>query len=311
MLDVNQKNWSGELFEATGIHSDIVTQIIQPGTVIGKMSEEIAGSLGMQPVSFVAVAEHDTGSAIVAVPAKGYNWAYLSSGTWSLMGIELNNANNSEKAFKYGFTNEGGVNNTIRFLKNISGMWLLEQCKKEWDKKKFFTYEELIDLAESAEPFKSFINPDAPCFENPVNMENEIKEYCRQTGQQVPETIGQIVRIIFESLAMKYRYTMDMLKELSPYPIERLHIIGGGAKNEMLCRFTANALGMPVIAGPAEATAIGNIMVQAMAAGQISSPESIRHLVSLNPDIKKYNPQQIEIWNKSYPVFLNIWIKET
>ncbi|MBP7497537.1 MAG: rhamnulokinase [Bacteroidales bacterium] len=306
LLDARTKNWSDKLLKTTGINKDLFTGIVQPGTKIGELRKDIADEIQTDTIPVIAVAGHDTGSAIVSVPAKGDNWAYLSSGTWSLMGIEINQPILSAKALQYGFTNEGGIDGTIRFLKNISGMWILEQCKKQWDKEKNYTYNELVEAAKQAEPFKSFINTDSPEFSNPQDMIYEIQEFCKRTKQISPETTGQITRVIFESLAMKYKFTMEQLKELAPKPINTLHIIGGGCQNELLCQFTANALGMTVIAGPAEATAIGNIMVQAIACKQINTLSEIRNLLSLSFNPVKYSSQQIEEWNKAYPLFVKI-----
>jgi rhamnulokinase len=306
MLDVHTKSWSEEIIRVMGISREVFGDIIQPGTVIGEISGDIAESLNIKPVPVTAVAGHDTASAIIAIPAKGENWAYLSSGTWSLMGIELNEPIISKKSLEADFTNEGGIDGTIRFLKNICGMWILEQCKKQWDEDKILSYDALIKMSEEGKQFQSFINPDAAEFANPMNMVEAIKEFCRKTGQTVPETIGQTVRIIFESLAMKYCYTMELLKEFSPKPIELLHIIGGGCRNEMLCQLTANALGMPVVVGPSEATALGNIMVQAMADKRVSSLKEIREMVSASTDIVKYIPKDREAWDKAYPKFVKI-----
>jgi rhamnulokinase len=310
MIDAVKKTWSEEIFKATGINKNIVTKIVQPGTIIGNISQDIADTIKLPPIPVIAVAEHDTASAIAAIPAQRENWAYLSSGTWSLMGIEVNEPIISDKAREYGFTNEGGVNGTIRFLKNISGMWLLEQSKKTWDCNQKYSYEDLINLAEKAAPFESFLDPDAPEFANPPDMVVAIFDFCRNTGQRVPQSIGQTVRLIFESLAMKYRHTMELLKEFSPNPIEVLHVIGGGCKNEMLNQFTANAIGIPVIAGPAEATALGNIMVQALAMKKVDSLAEIRKIIFNSTELKKYTPEDSMEWDRAYPEFLKVLFGE-
>ena len=250
---------------------------------------------GLGAIPVIAVAGHDTGSAVAAVPALNRNFAYLSSGTWSLMGVEADAPVINAETKELNFTNEGGVEGTIRLLKNICGMWLLERCRTEWGK---IPYQELIADAEASEPFRSLINPDDALFANPADMEQAIKDYCKVSGQPVPETRGQVVRCIFESLALRYRQVLDNLKSLSSHPIETLHVIGGGSRNDLLNQFTANALGIPVVAGPSEATAIGNVMIQAMAAGEATDVAGLRQVIHRSIPLKTYQPQDTEVWNK-------------
>ena len=257
--------------------------------------------LGAIPV--IAVAGHDTASAVAAVPALNRNFAYLSSGTWSLMGVETDAPVITEETERLNFTNEGGVAGTIRLLKNICGMWLLERCRTGWEN---ISYPELIAEAEEAEPFRSLINPDDACFANPADMQEAICRYCAETNQPVPETRGQIVRCIFESLALRYRQVLENLCNLSPMPIETLHVIGGGSRNELLNQFTANAIGIPVIAGPSEATAIGNVMIQAMTAGEAEDIKGMRQLIHNSIPLKTYQPQKSENWDTAYIHFKHI-----
>ena len=244
----------------------------------------------------------DTGSAVAAVPALDRNFAYLSSGTWSLMGVETDAPVITAETEALNFTNEGGVEGTIRLLKNICGMWLLERCRLNWGDT---SYPELITEADSCEPFRSLINPDDDCFANPADMEQAIREYCRTTGQPVPEQRGQIVRCIFESLALRYRQVLENLRALSPRPIETLHVIGGGSRNDLLNQFTANAIGIPVVAGPSEATAIGNVMIQAMTVGEATDVAGMRQLINRSIPLKTYQPQDTEAWDASYIHFKN------
>jgi len=261
----------------------------------------------MDSLPLVAVASHDTGSAIAAVPAEGENWAYLSSGTWSLMGIELSDALITSKTAEYNFTNEGGVNGTYRFLKNICGMWLLEQCKRSWKLQGYeYTYDELVKMAVEEEPFMRFVDPDSISLLNPPDMPKAIDELCITTGQSASRSHGQIVRLIYESLAMKYKYTFRMLCEISPKPLETVHIIGGGSKNEFLCQLTADALGVPVVAGPTEATAVGNLLVQAMALGQIKTLSSLREVVKNSFELHRFEVGNAEMWNIAFLKFLEV-----
>lgn len=306
MFSPKTRSWEKALFDAMGVNINLMQEIVLPGTVLGHLAEDVCRETGAGKVPVVAVALHDTGSAIAAVPAEGKNWAYLSSGTWSLMGIETNEALINERTAALNFTNEGGVEGTFRFLKNITGLWLLEQCRKIWSVKKEYSYTELVEMAKSVRPFQFLVDPDAPDFMSPADMTKAIQDYCRKTNQSVPFSVGEMVRCIFDSLALKYRSVLEMLKEVSPNPIEKLHVIGGGSKNIFLCQLTANATGIPVVAGPSEATALGNIMVQAMAMGLVKSLEEIRKVVSksVSPDV--YMPRDSKEWDNAYHTFCKI-----
>ena len=269
---------------------------------MGVLTEEVQKITGLGAIPVIAVAGHDTGSAVAAVPALDRNFAYLSSGTWSLMGVETDVPVINAETEALNFTNEGGVEGTIRLLKNICGMWLLERCRLNWGDT---SYPELISEADACEPFRSLINPDDDCFANPADMEKAIAEYCRATGQAVPEKRGQVVRCIFESLALRYRQVLENLRSLSPRPIDTLHVIGGGSRNDLLNQFTANAIGIPVVAGPSEATAIGNVMIQAMAAGEATDVAGMRQLINRSIPLKTYQPQDTEAWDAAYIHFKN------
>jgi len=255
----------------------------------------------------VAVAGHDTGSAVAAVPAINENFAYLSSGTWSLMGIEVIDPIITEQTSALNFTNEGGVEGTTRFLKNITGMWLLEQCLKEWKKEGItYAYEKLVQLADTVPAFLSFVDPDHSTFANPTSMIKAIVDYCQITGQKVPVSHAEFVRCIFESLSLKYKSVLEILKSLAPFPIEKLHVIGGGSKNPLLNQWTANSIGIPVIAGPSEATAFGNIMIQAKAAGCVDSLQEMRQIIGESVQLDEFFPKNQEAWAGAYEKFMAV-----
>lgn len=295
-------SWEKEIFSVMGANIAMMQNIVEPGTIIGKVHDHLLQGSGIKTLPIVSVASHDTGSAIAAIPAVGENWAYISSGTWSLMGVESKIPIISAKSLGYNITNEGGVNKTYRVLKNIMGLWLLQRARSVWGPSEY-SYSTLMEMASSAEPFKAFIDPDDNSFLNPVDMPKAIFEFCKSSSQKLPEGIPAISRIIFEGLALKYRYTLDQLREVSPKPIEKLYIIGGGVQNELLCQFTANACRIPVITGPAEGTALGNIMVQTMALGLLTSLEQIREIVNTSFPSKQFEPRDTEKWEEGYASF--------
>ena len=248
----------------------------------------------------LAIGSHDTASAVIAVPATGEaNWAYLSSGTWSLMGVEVPGAIVNDKTFKYEFTNEGGVDNTIRLLKNIMGLWLMQECRRQWQREGTdLSYTELGALADKAEPFTRYIDVDDGRFLAPGDMTKRINDYLKETGQDSIKDKGQMIRTILESLVLKYRSVMEAIEDASGNTIETLHIVGGGIQNELLCQFTANALGKKVITGPIEATASGNVLMQARATGQIESLEQAREIARNSFNLKEYQPEDVSLWDK-------------
>lgn len=299
LLDPRTKRMDPELLEAVGLKENQFGRYVQPGEVVGHLSAEVQKMTGLGAVPVVAVAGHDTGSAVAAVPAENERFAYLSCGTWSLLGVETKDAIINEQSYANNFTNEGGIEGTTRFLKNICGMWLLERCRKEWTDAPADVNQINQDSME-AEAFRSFIFPDAPDFANPVSMVEAIKDYCRKTGQPVPEDYRAMARCIFESLAMRYRQVLGYLKEMAPFPIEKLHVIGGGSRNGYLMQMAANSIGMPVVTGPVEGTAIGNIMLQAKAAGVVSDMFEMRGIIADSIETKTYLPQETERWEKAY-----------
>lgn len=307
LLDVNTRKFDELLLNSVGLDSSMFGKIVEPGTEIGKLNPYLAKEVGLPCIPVVAVAGHDTASAVAAVPASDDKYAYLSSGTWSLMGIEVKEPIVSEKANMLNITNEGGVDGTIRFLKNITGMWLLEQCVKVWKSKgREYSYSEMVEMAGGVDTFERFIDPDDPMFANPSDMTEAISDYCVKTNQSKPETDAEFISLIFASLAMKYRYVIDNFQSFVDFPILKLHIIGGGSRNRLLSQMTANSTGKLVVSGPSEATAIGNIMLQAKSAGLVESLQDIRNMVAKTADIEFYEPQDTENWNKEYKKFLNV-----
>lgn len=306
LLDACTGDWDRDILALLGLTPDNFGRMVRPGERIGTLSEEVQRQTSLGPVPVVAVAGHDTASAVAAVPAaEGEAFAYLSSGTWSLMGIETTAPVITEESFRLNFTNEGGICDTVRVLKNICGMWLLERCRTEWPE---MSHPELIAEAEKAEPLRSLINPDAPLFANPRSMTTAIADYCRSTGQPAPESVGQYVRCIFESLALRYRQVIDMLRTLTPAGIDKLYVIGGGSRNELLNRMTACALGIPVETGSAESTALGNVMVQARWAGLVDSVPAMRRMIRASlPETRRYEPTDGAHWQRAYERYLSVY----
>ena len=291
LLDPRTKKIDEELLDAVGMKMNQFGRYVNPCDVVGTLSKEVQQQTGLGAVPVVAVAGHDTASAVAAVPAEDEHFAYLSCGTWSLLGIETNEPIINEKSYEYNFTNEGGIEGTTRFLKNICGLWLLERCRGEWTDVPA-DVNEVNKAAMTAPPFRSIINPDDPRFANPPSMVEAIKSYCRETRQPIPETWQQQARCIFESLALRYREVLGYLKELAPFPIERLHVIGGGTHNSYLMQMTADSIGLPVVTGPVEGTAIGNIMLQAKAAGLVSDRFDMRKVIAQSIETKTYLPKE-------------------
>ena len=307
MINPYTRKLDDSLLKAVNLTQNHFAPIVFSGTEIGRLSDSVKEQTGLDDIAVIAVAGHDTGSAVLATPAENENFAYLSSGTWSLMGIESAEPVINDETYSLNFTNEGGADGSVRLLKNICGMWLIEQCKKEWEKEGPVTYDKIVTEATKAAPFQCFINPDASCFASPVSMIASIQDYCKQTGQFVPETIGEIARCIYESLALRYKQVLQHFQELATFPIEKLHIIGGGSKNNMLNTFTANAIGLPVVAGPSEATAIGNLLMQAKAAGLITDKNAIRALVRNSVELEIFTPSDTDVWHNQYQRYLEVF----
>jgi rhamnulokinase len=290
-------NWDWETLNAVGIPTHLFGEIVQPGTRLGEFNG----------IPVFAPATHDTGSAVVAVPTTTADYAYLSSGTWSLIGLELPEPIISDAAYEANVTNEGGYGGTFRFLKNVAGLWIAQQSRATWRAQGTeYSYADLTQLAVEAEPFRSLIDPDDNAFLPPGDMPSRIRDFCARTGQPIPETPGQVVRAIYESLALKYRHSLDTLSSLSNRTIERLHIIGGGTQNTLLCQMTADAIKRPVVAGPIEATALGNAIAQLIAVGELGGLSEARELLSRTVETALYEPKQPAAWDEAYGRYQNI-----
>ena len=308
MLDPKTGDLSNKLIESVGMKRSQFGRMVQPGTQIGVLTEEVQKMTGLGAVPVIAVAGHDTGAAVAAVPAKNEQFAYLSSGTWSLMGIETKEAIINDRSYALNFTNEGGIEGTTRFLKNICGMWLYERCRKEWPEEvRKLSHPELQGSAMQVEAFRSIINPDDKAFANPSSMIEAIQTYCRETGQAVPETPAEICRCIFDSLALRYRQVFGWLKEFADFDLNVLHVIGGGSLNKYLTQFTADACDVEVLAGPQECTAIGNIMLQAKASGDVADIWAMRQIIADSVEMVAYYPNGDKAaWDAAYERYLDI-----
>lgn len=299
------RGWSQELIEAFGFPPSAFPQIVPSGTVLGPMREEVAAETGLKGARVIATCSHDTGAAVAAVPAlEGDDWAYLSSGTWSLIGVELPAPLINEASGAANFTNEGGFGGTTRFLKNIVGLWILQECRRDWERQgKVWDYAELNRLAAEAAPLRTLLNPDDPRFLKPGDMLEKVRSFARETGQPVPTEPGEFTRAILESLALLYRATLKSIEHLTGRAITRLHIVGGGSQSRLLNQFAANATARKVLAGPVEATAIGNILIQAIASGQLASLADLRAVVRESFPIEEFHPAPDTAWSEAFDRF--------
>ncbi|WP_324716069.1 rhamnulokinase family protein [Carboxydochorda subterranea] len=311
MVDPHTRTWSGKVLDAFGFPRDLFGSVLQPGTLVGRLTPEIAQELGVEPVPVALTAGHDTASAVVAVPAApsegtGRTWAFISSGTWSLVGLELSRPVISDAAFQGNLSNEGGAFGTFRFLKNVMGLWLLQECRRRWAREGAdVSYDQLVREAAAAPPRRCFIDPDDPGFLRPGDLVSGIREFCARTGQPAPESRGEVARTILESLALKYRWVVEQLERAAGVAIDRIHVVGGGSRNELLCQLTADVTGRPVVAGPAEATAAGNLLVQAVALRELSGLEELRSVVRTSFRTRLYEPAAGGGWEDAYRRFLS------
>lgn len=303
-FDPRQRNWATGLLRKFDIPTRMLPSVVSPGTSLGKLRAEIAQLTGLPRIEVVAPPTHDTASAVAAIPTSQTgkaNWAYISSGTWSLIGVEVQQAILTMEALEQNVTNEGGVDNTYRLLKNVMGLWMIQGCRRSFERQGHdFSYPQLTSLAERSEPFRSLVHPNDPAFLSPEDMASAIQDWCRTHNEPVPETEGQLVRCALESLALKYRDVLEGIEKLTGETVETIHIVGGGCKNALLNQFTANACGKPVIAGPVEATALGNVLIQARTAGQIGSLAEIREIVKASSELETYTPRETDSWNEAY-----------
>jgi rhamnulokinase len=307
LIDAHTRGWSIDLVRRFGFPDRILGTLVPPGTVLGPLRPSVATQVGVAGVPVIAPATHDTAAAVAAVPASGDSWAYISSGTWSLMGVETRQPLTDDRALRVNFTNEGGVGGTIRLLKNIMGLWLVQECRRAWQHAgKDYSYEELMRRAESARPFLSVVDPDDATFLLPASMPAAIADCCRKTRQEVPEEPGAVVRCALEALALRYRYVLERLEELVGKRLGAIHVVGGGSQNTLLCQLTADACNRPVVAGPVEATAIGNVLVQMIGLRMIGSLAEGRAIVRRSFDVKTYEPVQPDRWLAPYERFLSL-----
>ncbi|MHB0857300.1 MAG: rhamnulokinase [Anaerolineae bacterium] len=303
--DPRRRDWARPLLEKLGLPTHFLQPVIQPGTTIGPLLPSFAEETGLAGVPVIAPACHDTGSAVAAVPAQGDDFAYISSGTWSLMGVEAPEPVINADSLAYNFTNEGGVCGTFRLLKNIMGLWLVQQCRRTWAQEgEDISYDEITRLAAEAPAFGSLVDPDDHDFLRPGNMPARIAAYCARTGQPVPESKGALVRCALESLALTYRWVLEKLELLSGKRLNTIHVVGGGCQNRLLCQFTADCTGRTVIAGPIEATAMGNILIQAVARGRLGSLAEGREVVGRSFDLLTYTPRSTAGWDDAYGRYL-------
>ncbi len=309
LLDAKKRDWSKELIKKFNLPEKLFSKVVKPGTVCGNFLPSLSEEFGGINPKVISVAAHDTGSAVLAVPAKSEKFIWISSGTWSIMGTETKDPVISEKSKEYNFTNEGGYGDTIRFSKNITGLWVEQESKRQWEREgEKISFAELAEMAAEAEPLRCFIDTDDARFATPGNIPKRIADYCRETGQFVPQTKGEIVRCILESLAMRYRYTVECIDEMCGERIPAINIVGGGTKEEQLSQFAATACGRPVYAGPVEATAIGNIAAQAIALGAIKDMWEAREIIANSFEIKEYQPEtdKMAAWDEAYGRFLKL-----
>jgi rhamnulokinase len=304
LLNSRSRDWDKEILAALGISSSIMPDIRMPGTYIGRLLDSVCVETGLASTLVRTVGSHDTASAVAAIPATDRGFAYISSGTWSLMGFESREPVITALTQACNFSNEGAVGGGFRILKNITGLWLVQECRRCWSNPaRTLTYEELVSQSEQAEPFRTVLDPDDPSFVNPDDMPGAIAEYCGMRGEPKPESPGQFVRCILESLALAYRHTLQQIREIRVAPVERIHVIGGGSQNDLLCQMTADATGLPVCAGPKEATAIGNILVQAMAAEEVKGLADLRRIVRESFPPRLCAPQVDPRWDEAYDRF--------
>ncbi|MCE5259253.1 MAG: rhamnulokinase [Chloroflexi bacterium] len=305
--DPRRMDWAYPLLGKLGLPAHILPEVVQPGAVLGPLLPSVAEEVGLDKVQVIAPACHDTGSAVAAVPAAGDDFAYISSGTWSLMGVETRQPIINTDSLKYNFTNEGGVCGTFRLLKNIMGLWLVQQCRHTWQQAgEELSYAELTSLAEHAAPFEAVLDPDCPDFLRPGDMPTRIREYCRRTGQTAPGTKGEIVRCALESLALRYRWVIEKLELMLNRSLKTIHIVGGGCQNQLLCQLAADATRRTVIAGPVEATAAGNLIMQAISCGHIGSLAEGREVVRRSFEVTTYEPRSSAGWNEAYARFAEL-----
>lgn len=307
-FDAGQRRWANGLLDRLHIPTQLLPPVVAPGAMLGDMLPGVVSETGLRHTApIIAIGAHDTASAVAAIPGMDADSAYISSGTWSLMGVETLEPVLSDRALALNFTNEGGVGGTIRLLKNIAGLWLLQECRRQWQREGHsYEWDDLLLMADQAPPFRSLVDPDATTFLSPGNMPATLRDYCRRTGQPEPESVGAVIRCCIESLALKYRQVLGNLEELVGHRLNTVRIVGGGCKNRMLCAFTADACNRPVAAGPVEATALGSVLVQAMARGELQSLAEGRLAVAASISLERFEPRNSAEWEAAFARFSNL-----
>lgn len=307
MLDAQKRTWASDLLRRLAIPESILPPVIPTGKILGPTLTGVSQETGADLVPVVASAGHDTAAAVAGVPASGASWVYISSGTWSLMGAELSQPSITEQGLADNFTNEGGVDGTIRYLKNIMGLWLVQECRRSFERAgKVYDYTTLTRLADEADPFGPIVDPDFVGFTKPADMPTSLRDFCVRTGQTPPSTDGEFIRLCLESLALRYRRTLEQLEKNTGRKFDTIHIVGGGSQNALLNQLTADCTGRPVVAGPIEATSLGNCMVQAMASGEVGSLSQARTIIHDSFPTKTFDPKSRSGWDDAYGRFLAI-----
>uniref|UniRef100_A0A7C2K1F4 Rhamnulokinase n=1 Tax=Schlesneria paludicola TaxID=360056 RepID=A0A7C2K1F4_9PLAN len=309
-LHPTDRDWAFDLLRKLELPTQMFPQVVDPGTKLGRLRESVTQRTNLPRLEVVAPATHDTGAAVAAIPTEHTgraNWAYISSGTWSLMGLELPHAVLTQRALERNVTNEGGIDGTYRLLKNIMGLWLVQECRRSFERAgQPLDYATMTQLAMAATPFRSLVDPDDRSFLAPADMPSALREWCVQTSQPAPENAGALIRTCLESLALKYRMVLGWLEELSGERVEVIHIVGGGTQNTLLNQFTANATGRPVVTGPVEATALGNVLIQARTSGEVGTLADLRSVVRASSQMQRYEPQDQPAWDAAYGRFVEL-----
>lgn len=307
LYSYEEKSWDNYIIDKLNIPNNIFAPLIMPGEEVGLVKESICKELNINPIKVIAVGGHDTASAVAAVPSIEDNPVFISSGTWSLLGIENDGPIINDKVYKYNFTNEGGTNNKVLLMKNIMGLWIIQECKRAWEKEGLsLGFGEIVQMAKSEKSGISFIDPDDELFYSPGQMPEKVKQFCKNTNQPIPQSIGEIIRCVEESLALKYRWAIEKLEEITDKKIHTIHVVGGGIQDKLLCELTANATGRRVMAGPVEATAIGNLIIQAQALGKIKDQKHGRNIIKNSFEMEEYMPLNASEWDANYAKYLNI-----
>jgi rhamnulokinase len=299
-FDPRAGTWATDLLERLDVPTGLLPEVVSPGTKLGELDADVAAQTGLHGAAVVAVATHDTGSAVAAIPLGGASAAYISAGTWSLVGVELREPLITDATFAANLTNEGGVEGTFRLLRNVTGLWLVHECRRAWALEGHeYSFDQLVALAKEAPPLRSFIEPNDPAFAEPGDMPARVRSFCAHTGQPEPGDPGAVVRCVLESLALKHAQTVDLLASVTGTPVSEIHVVGGGARNELLCRWTATASGLPVVCGPEEATLLGNLLVQAVALGELGSLAEARQVAAASFASTAYEPQPTNEWQEA------------